>query len=210
MKTVIKVSLIVMMAAGTLQAERLNRYAVQSGKVTYEITGSKEIKALGLKERIKGEKRIVFDAFGDREIEEVKKMTESKSGGKSTLEEEHELTYTDGAQQYRVDFDRKRITKRKNPYYAANYTLVEGKDIQAFMPKAKKAGTETVAGLECTVWKRKKESLCLYKGIILKKYSDDVTTTATRAEFGVALTKNDFRLPDFPMVDKRGKKIVVD
>ena len=208
MKTVIKVSLIVMMVAGTLQAERLHRYAVKSGKVTYDITGSKEIKAIGLKESIKGKKRVVFDAYGEKEIEEFKKIIESRSNGKSTFEEEHEFTYTDGVNQYRVDFDRNRIVKRKNPYYAANYTLIDGKDIKAFMPKAKKAGTETVAGLECTVWKRKKESLCLYKGVILKKYSDGVTTTATRAEFDVTLGDNDFKLPDFPMVDKRGKKIV--
>ena len=56
MKRVIKVSLIVVMAAGTLHAERLHRYAVKSGKVTYTITGSKEIKVLDLKESIKGKK----------------------------------------------------------------------------------------------------------------------------------------------------------
>ncbi len=208
MKTVIKISLIVMMVAGTLQAERLNRYAIKSGKVTYDTTGSKEIKAIGLKESIKGKKRIVFNAYGDREIIEFKKITESKSQGKSTFEEEHELTYTNGIDQYRVDFDRNRITKRKNPYYISNYTLVEGKDIKAFMPKAKKAGRETVAGLECTVWKTKNESMCIYKGVVLKHYSDGETTVATKVEFDVALGDNDFKLPDFPMFDKRGKKIV--
>jgi hypothetical protein len=197
----------VMMVAGTLHAERLNRYAVKSGKVTYDITGENEIKALDLKENIKGEKRIVFDAYGDREIEEYKKITESKSKGKSTSEEEHELTYTDGNHQYLVNFDRKRITKRKNPYYVSNYTLVEGKDIKAFMPKAKKEGTQTVAGLECTVWKTKGESLCIYKGIILKKHSDGVMTTATKVELDLTLGEDDFKLPDFPMYDKRGKKI---
>jgi hypothetical protein len=109
--------------------------------------------------------------------------------------------------QYRVDFDRNRIIKRKNPYYAANYTLVGGKDIKAFMPKAKKSGTAMVAGLECTVWRRKSESLCIYKGIVLKKHSDGVTTTATKVEFDVALGDTDFKLPDFPLYDKRGKKI---
>ena len=210
MKTVIKVSLIVMMMAGALQAERLHRYAVKSGKVTYDITGSKEIKAIGLKESIKGKKRIVFDAYGEKEIEEFKKITESKSNGKSTFEEEHEFTYTDGVNQYRVDFDRNRIVKRKNPYYTSNYTLVGGKDIKAFMPKAKKSGTETVAGLECTVWKRKSESLCIYKGVILKKYSDGETATASKVEFDVTLGDNDFKLPDFPLYDQRGKKIALE
>ena len=188
-----------MIVAGTLQAERLNRYAVKSGKVTYDISGSNEIKALGLKQSIKGKKRIIFDAFGDKEI--VKNI-KSISQGKSTSEEEHELTYTNGNHKYLVNFDRKKITKRKNPYYIANYTLVDGKDIKAFMPKAKKAGIETVAGLECMVWKRKKESLCIYKGIILKKHSDGVTTTASKVELDVALEENDFTLPDFPMFNK--------
>ncbi len=210
MKRVIKVSLMVIMVAGTLQAERLNRYAIKSGKVTYDITGENEIKAIGLKESIKGKKRIVFDAFGNREIEEFKKITESKSKGQSTFKEEHEFTYTNGMDQYRVDFDKNRITKRKNPFYTSNYTLVEGKDIHAFMPKAKKAGTEMVAGIECTVWKRKSESLCIYKGIVLKKHSDGVTTTASKVEFDVALKENDFKLPDFPVYDKRGKKIALE
>ena len=208
MKTIIKVSLIVMMVTATLQAERVNRYAVKSGKVAYDITGSKEIKAIGLKESIKGEKSVVFDAYGDKEIVESQISTESKSQGQSSVEKEHELIYTNGADQYQVNFDRKRITKRKNPYYVANYTLVDGKDINAYLPKAKQSGTETVAGLECTVWKTKKESLCIYKGIILKKYSDGVTVAATKAEFDVVPGQDDFKLPDLPLYDKRGKKIV--
>ena len=204
---VTKISLVVMMIAVVVQAERVNRYAVKSGKVTYDITGKNEIKAIGLKESIKGKKRIVFDAYGDRELVEIDKTIESESQGKSILEEEHELTYTNGTDQYRVNFDRKRITKRKNPYYTANYTLVEGKDIQAFLPKAKKSGTETVAGLECTVWKKKNESLCIHRGVILKESSDGVTATANKVEFDVVPEENNFELPDFPMYDKRGKKI---
>jgi len=196
-----------MMIAVAVQAERVNRYAVKSGKVTYDITGKNEIKAIGLKESIKGKKRIVFDAYGDRELVEIDKTIESESQGKSTLEKEHELTYTNGTDQYRVNFDRKRITKRKNPYYTANYTLVDGKDIQAFLPKAKKSGTETVAGLECTVWKKKNESLCIHRGVILKESSDGVTATANKVEFDVVPEENNFELPDFPMYDKRGKKI---
>ncbi len=196
-----------MMIAVVVQAERVNRYAVKSGKVTYDITGKNEIKAIGLKESIKGKKRIVFDAYGDRELVEIDKTIESESQGKSTLEKEHELTYTNGTDQYRVNFDRKRITKRKNPYYTANYTLVDGKDIQAFLPKAKKSGTETVAGLECTVWKKKNESLCIHRGVILKESSDGVTATANKVEFDVVPEENNFELPDFPMYDKRGKKI---
>ena len=204
---VAKISLVVMMIAVVVQAERVNRYAVKSGKVTYDITGKNEIKAIGLKESIKGKKRIVFDAYGDRELVEIDKTIESESQGKSILEEEHELTYTNGTDQYRVNFNRKRITKRKNPYYTANYTLVEGKDIQAFLPKAKKSGTETVAGLECTVWKKKNESLCIHRGVILKESSDGVTATANKVEFDVVPEENNFELPDFPMYDKRGKKI---
>ena len=61
--------------------------------------------------------------------------------------------------------------------------------------------------MKCTVWKRKNESLCIYKGIVLKKYSDGVTTTASKVEFDMTLGEGDFTLPDFPMYDKRGKKI---
>ncbi|BAF72963.1 hypothetical protein [Sulfurovum sp. NBC37-1] len=210
MKTVIKVSLMVMMLVGMLQAERLKWYAVKSGKVTYDISGEKEIKALGIKENIKGKKRIIFDDYGNKEIVEFKKIIESKSRGKSTFAKEHEMTYTNGINQYHVNFDRNRIKKVKNPYFAANYTLVDGKDIQAFMPKAKKAGIETVAGVECTVWKKKNESMCIYKGIVLKHYSDGETTVASKLEFDVPVGQDDFKLPDFPAYDKQGNEITLE
>jgi len=207
MKTVVKVSLALMMTAGTVQAERVKRYEVGSGRVTYGIAGSHEIRAIGLKERIRGEKSIVFDAYGDKEIVESRISTESESDGRSSVEKEREMTLTDGIDQYRVDFDKKRIVKRRNPLYTSNYTLVDGKDIDAFMPKAKRVGTETVAGLECTVWKKKNRSLCIHKGIVLKKHSDGVTVVAVKAEFDTQMEQSDFALPDFPLYDKRGRKI---
>ena len=127
--------------------------------------------------------------------------------GRVVLKKKHEFTYIDGLDRFRVNFDKKRIKKDKNPYYVANYSLVDGKDIKAFMPGAKKEGTEMVAGLECTTWKRKSETMCIHKGIILKKHSDGVTTTATKVDFDTALEEKDFNLPDFPLYDKRGKKI---
>ena len=207
MKRVIKISLIVMMVAGTLQAERQNRYAVKSGKVSYDISGSSEIKAIGYKESIKGKKNVVFDAYGATELVEIEKTIESNEAGKSSVEKKHEFTYISGPDRFQVNFSKKRIKKDKNPYYIANYTLVDGKDIKAFMPGANRVGTEMVAGLECTTWKRKSETMCIYKGIILKKHSDGVTTTASKVEFNITLEEKDFRLPDLPLYDKRGKKI---
>ena len=207
MKTVMKISLMVIIAVGTLHAERQNRYAVKSGKVSYDISGSSEIKAIGYKEIIKGNKNIVFDAYGARELVEIEKTIESNEVGKSSVEKKHELTYINGSDRYRVDFDKKRIKKDKNPYYVANYSLVEGKDIKAFMPGANLIGTEKVAGVECTIWKRKSETMCIYKGIVLKKHSDGVTTIASKVDLDMALEEKDFKLPDFPLYDKRGMKI---
>ena len=200
----------VMMVAGTLQADRLNRYAVKSGKVSYDISGSSEIKAIGYKESIRGKKNVVFDAYGTTELVEVEKIIESSEAGKSDVEKKHELTYISGSDRYRINFDKKRIKKDKNPYYTANYTLVDGKDIKAFMPGAKRTGTEMVAGLECTTWKRKSETMCIYKGIVLKKHWDGVTTIARKVDFDVVLGDNDFKLPDFPLYDKRGKKLTLE
>ena len=200
MKRVIKISLIVMMVAGTLQAERQNRYAVKSGKVSYDISGSSEIKAIGYKESIKGKKNVVFDAYGATELVEIEKTIESNEAGKSSVEKKHEFTYIDGPDRFQVNFDKKRIKKDKNPYYVANYTLVDGKDIKAFMPGANRVGTETVAGFECTTWKRKSETMCIYKGIVLKKHSDGVTTTASKVDFDVALEEKDFRPSGFSTV----------
>ena len=51
--------------------------------------------------------------------------------------------------------------------------------------------------------------MCIHKGIVLKEFMDGETAVATKVEFDAALGQNDFKLPDFPMVDKRGKKITL-
>ena len=86
MKTFIKVLLILMMVVGILQAERQNRYAIKSGKISYDISGSSEIKAIGYKENITGKKNVVFDAYGARELVEIEKTIESNEAGKSSVE----------------------------------------------------------------------------------------------------------------------------
>jgi hypothetical protein len=52
---------------------------------------------------------------------------------------------------------------------------------------------------------------CIYKGIPLKVVSDVMgiknIEVATKAEFDISLSKDDFKLPDFPIYDMEGNKL---
>ena len=75
----------------------------------------------------------------------------------------------------------------------------------------KKTGTDNVLGYTCDVWEMMGTKQCMYKGIPLRVETDIMgiknTETATKAEFDISLSKDDFKLPDFPIYDMQGNKL---
>ncbi len=75
----------------------------------------------------------------------------------------------------------------------------------------KKTGTDTVLGYTCDVWNLMGTKQCIYKGIPLKVETNMMgiknVELATKAEFDISLSKDDFKLPDFPIYDMQGNKL---
>ncbi len=76
----------------------------------------------------------------------------------------------------------------------------------------KKTGTDQVLGYNCDVWTLMGSTKqCMYKGIPLKIESNVMgiksREIATKVEFDISLSKDDFKLPDFPIYDEYGTKL---
>jgi len=78
---------------------------------------------------------------------------------------------------------------------------------EAMMKKmgGKKLGEAKVLGYTCIVWDLMGTKQCIYKGIPLKIESDIMgmksTEIATKAEFDIAVSSDDFKLPDYSVYD---------
>jgi hypothetical protein len=75
----------------------------------------------------------------------------------------------------------------------------------------KKTGTDKVLGYTCDVWELMGTKQCIYKGITLSLESNimgiKTREVATKAAFDIPLSKEDFKLPDFPVYDMYGQKL---
>jgi hypothetical protein len=158
-----------------------------------------------------GKKRIVFDDYGAKSLEERVEVKKETTMGQTQTTKTHTLVYMDGDTVYSVDFDRKQITKTTNPGKAMLAAMGNGKSAKdaglAMMKKmgGKKIGTDTVLGYTCDVWELMGTKQCIYKGITLKIESDIMglkqTEVATKADFDISTDDDTFKLPDFPVTD---------
>ena len=78
----------------------------------------------------------------------------------------------------------------------------------------KKTGTDKVLGYTCEVWELMGVKQCIYKGIPLRVESNIMgmknMEIATKAEFEISLSKDNFKLPDFPLTNEMGSPIDKD
>jgi len=201
-----------MLAAGTSQ---MKLYDVKSGKVEYKIKGSGKI--MGQKMQTIGKKRVIFDEYGAKNLTEENKIDKQTIMGQTKTTKTHTMTYMKSGMLYHVDFDKKRIMRMENMAASMAALMGGGKDMkqsaEAMMKKmgGKKTGTDKVLGYTCDVWSLMGTKQCIYKGIQLKVETNMMgiinTEIATKAEFDIALPKDDFNLPDFPVYDMQGNKL---
>ena len=202
--------------AGT---ETLKRYDVKSGKIEYSMKESGNIMGM-VKIKGVGKKRLVFDNYGVKDLTEENKVKKETTGGKSKVEKTHTIQYMNAGILYQVDFDRKKIIRMENPAMAMNAMMGGGKNVgqtgEAMMKSmgGKKVGTDKVLGYSCDVWDLMGMKQCMYKGIPLRIESNIMglksTQVATKADFELSLSEDDFKLPDFPLVDMMGNKLDLD
>ncbi len=211
-----KVGWIVMMGSSLLMAgaNQMQKYEIESGKITYKITGSTDM--MGMKIKTIGKKRVIFDDYGVQNLSEESQVSKQTMGGESKTTKSHAMVYMKGSMLYQTDFDAKRITRMQNPA-AAMMMMSGGKNAQqtgeAMMKSmgGKKSGTDKVLGYTCDVWELMGTKQCIYKGIPLKVESNIMgvknTEIATEANFDISISKDDFKLPDFPVYSMDGEQL---
>jgi hypothetical protein len=121
---------------------------------------------------------------------------------------------------YSVDFKKKTIVRMDNPAMAMGALFGGGKNMkqtgEAMLKSmgGKKTGTDKVLGYTCDVWDVMGVKQCIYKGVPLRIESNLMglksTEIATKATFDLSLNEDDFKLPDYPLVDMMGNKLNLD
>jgi len=217
MKHIVKIGFSVAVCSSILiaGAEPMKLYDVKSGKIEYSIKGSGEI--MGQKIRSVGKKRVIFDAYGAQNLTEENKIEKQNIMGQKKVTKTHTLTLMNGSMVYSADFNRKRIMRMENMSAAMAGLMGGGKNMkqtgEAMMKSmgGKKTGTDKVLGYTCDVWELMGTKQCIYKGIPLRVETNVMgiknTEIATKAAFDISLSKDDFKLPDFPIYDMQGNKL---
>ena len=217
----VKISLAVVVGSSILFAgsDMMKRYDVKSGKIEYSIKESGDIMGM-VKIKGVGKKRLVFDNYGMKDLTEENKVKKETTAGQTKVTKEHTIQYMNDGIMYRVDFKKKTIVRMENPAMNMNAMLGGGKNIgqtgEAMMKSmgGKKVGTDKVLGYSCDVWDLMGVKQCIYKGIPLRIESNIMglksLEVATKAEFDVSLNEDDFKLPEYPLVDMMGQKLDMD
>ncbi len=202
-----KVSLIVLMGSSMLLANQMKLYDVKSGKIEYEIKGGGEI--MGSKMQTFGKKRVIFDDNGAKNLTEENKIDKQDVMGQKKVIKTHIMTYMKNGMVYKVNFDRRRTIRMGNIGAGQNMKQT-GEEMMKKMG-GKKTGTDKVLGYTCDVWDLMGTKQCMYKGIPLRVETNVMglknTEVATKAEFDISLSDDNFKLPDFPIYDMAGNKL---
>lgn len=214
---IINVSMILLMSSSMLSAnnEQMKKYDVESGKIEYAIKGSSDM--MGMKMKTIGKKKVLFTDYGIQDLTEKNQITKQTMSGQTKTTKAHTMVYMKNGMVYTVNFDSKRISRIENMGAAMGALMGAGKNIkqsgEAMMLKmgGKKTGTEKILGYNCDVWNLMGTKQCMYKGIPLKVETNMMgtinTEVATKIEFDISLSKDDFKLPDFPIYDMQGNKL---
>jgi len=203
---IIAIALIVAITSISIHATEssFKKYAVRSGKVTYAIKGQGEI--MGTTQKLVGKKRLIFDKYGYRELNEEATVQKMNIFGNEKVDKSHKMSLRNGTRASQVNFKRKQIMEIEVPGIAW-VTAASGQDLSQMGEKmlkqmgGKKIGTETIAGYTCDVWKMRVATQCLYKGVPLKVITNLMgvkrTEVATEAHFDVDIDESSYRLPNF-------------
>ena len=206
--SVAAVTLALILSIGMVEGAVFKKYEVKSGKVTYRIDGG--MGGNGLSQRIRGKKRLIFDQYGFRELEEEETETVTEVMGQKNSDRSHRLNFRNGTKVKVADFATKSVVEMEAPGLALmvkaaknNLTQMGEQFLRGL--GGQKTGTKRIAGYTCEVWKLPGVTQCLYKGVPLEVVTQagglSRKEVAVKAEFDTPVTAADYRLPDFQPQD---------
>ena len=175
---------------------KTKRYEVESGKVTYTITGNGNI--MGMERETHGHKILYFEDYGNVEVQE----TEETSTMMGRTEKQHRLVKIQDGMVYSVDYKQKMITQQDmSQFMNGKYMNKMGKEWLKEMG-GKKVGRGEVLGLSCEIWETMETKIWMHKGVTLKLETNIMGMTrkeeAIEAKFGVSIPSEKLKLPDYP------------
>ncbi len=185
------------------------RYPIKSGMILYDIniTGAGN----SMTTNTIGISRLVFDDWGAKEIREDE-YTEIQKGDFKDKRTSRTMSKMDYGTIYTVDFDENVTyqTRDRN----IDLAIAQGADMSSESldilkdMNATKAGTKTIAGYTCDIWKTDDQSICIYQGIPLEIVIRAPGFTSTRiaqvAMLDKPVSEKEFALPGFAVVVERG------
>ncbi|MEA1972427.1 MAG: hypothetical protein U9N34_03915, partial [Candidatus Cloacimonadota bacterium] len=106
MKKILSLTLVLFIISGLFAENKLTRYAIKSGFVKYELTGSTI-----------GSKTIYWDDFGEKSRTEIESTTEIKVFGIGKTTNEHQVTITVKDKFWNNDLIKNEASSGTLPYY---------------------------------------------------------------------------------------------
>ena len=208
----IKISIIALLCVSVFaSADVFKRYQVKSGLILYDVSTMGT--APGLTTKTDGLFKLVFDDWGAKELKE-EDLTEIQTGDFYDKRSIHSLTKLDYGTVYTVNYEDNTTyqTRDKSVDMAiAKGVDMSGQSMDAIKEmKAKKIGTDIVAGHECDLWQLGDQTTCMYQGIPLSISINADGFTSTRIAQVVKLNEpisdKDMSLPPFPVISEDGYK----
>ncbi len=166
MRRVLLSMLIVMVVSASINAQESSRYAVKSGYIKLELSGSTT-----------GTREIWWDDYGDKTYELEESVTYVKMFGMENTEKTHKLTINIKDSFWTIDYLTNEAFKGELEYYDAAQEFADSmtdEEKEAFANKVlesfggQKQGTEKLGGYECDVYNVMGAKSWIYKGIPIK------------------------------------------
>lgn len=178
MKQLLTILIIALTASIAIAQETdYNQFTIKSGYVEYELTGNTA-----------GTKKFWWDNYGEKSRTEIKSTTTIKIFGRTSKEEQHSISVTDGTTNYSWDLVKGTAYKTSNEEY-----IEMGQELTEDMSEAEieqmgqdiidalggeRLGTEKFLEKKCEVLKLMMAKVWIYKGIPLKTEAKVMGITA--------------------------------
>lgn len=190
-RILLSLSIAIFAIAAIAQETDYKQFAIKSGYVEYELTGNTA-----------GTKKFWWDNYGEKSRTEIKSTTTIKIFGRTSKEEQHSISVTNGTTNYTWDLIKGTAYKTSNEEY-----VDMGKELTEGMTEAEieqmgqdiidalggeRLGTEKILGKECEVLKIMMAKVWIYKGVPLKSEAKALGISAN--EIAIEIKEN-IRIP---------------
>ena len=197
MKQLLIITLGLLFAFQVQAQQSQKKYAVESGKIEYKLTGN-----------TKGTKTVYFDDYGEKYYEQLNSVSVTKMFGVTDRTETNKTTIINKRHFWTVDKITGKNYEGELPFYTSsksafeNMTEAEQKKFADDVIKSfsgKREGTEKILGYTCEKISLMGSFSWIYKGIVIKSETDVMgiiaNETAISFEKNISISASKFNAP---------------